>query len=443
MTRFVSAVAFFVVGLSFSTGAMGDQITPEAAPTLLEADQTELEAALRGLAAAAEGEAALSPEFKSALQKVITGLREQERRRELRSELPAVGMENRGFLDRLHPYADMRLRFEHDGSRPGAGDRNRLRARLRIGANYDITETVTAGFRISTGDSDDPNSSNQTFGSMFDSWQFDLDRAFLKYSPEWLKGAWLIGGKFDNPFVTSPVYGELVWDGDVNPEGVAGGYTWSRDGMQAGFSTAGYIPVQGGDDSATIFATQLFARNEWSDHLSSMLAIGFTNYEDLHADEPPPFESVGDNPGGIAGNDIVGDRYRSDFGILNPIASITCDCLGWPLTLSGEYIYNTRAKGNRDDGYSVGTSTKFPLFDKNHNAFYQYQRIERDAVFAAFAQDDFTQSSNFKGHVLGFDWQLAGRINLRTWALFTKPIQNEGVSDKTQTRLRTDINVKF
>ena len=45
--------------------------------------------------------------------------------------------------------------------------------------------------------------------------------------------------------------------------------------------------------------------------------------------------------------DTVADAFLSDFSILNPIAAVTYDGWAMPLTLSGEYIFNTGARGGR------------------------------------------------------------------------------------------------
>ena len=106
-------------------------------------------------------------------------------------------------------------------------DRNRARTRLRVGATYKIRDDLVFGTRIVTGNFDDPQSPHHTFGTTFNSLRLSLDRIFLKYSPQRAPGFWVTGGKFAHPFYANPVYGELVWDADVQPDGIAIG-----DGIQ-------------------------------------------------------------------------------------------------------------------------------------------------------------------------------------------------------------------
>jgi hypothetical protein len=51
-----------------------------------------------------------------------------------------------GWGDRIRPLGDMRRRYEWDGNRfSGAGNRSRVRARLRIGAKTDVTDELVGG----------------------------------------------------------------------------------------------------------------------------------------------------------------------------------------------------------------------------------------------------------------------------------------------------------
>lgn len=150
----------------------------------------------------------------------------------------AVG-EGNGLWDRFHPSADARLRYELDANRGGGGDRHR--ARFRFGATVDVTDGLTGTLRIRTGDSSDANSPHQTFGNEFDSWEIALDRAFLRWEPSMVEGSWIEGGKIPNRFKTNPVYGELVWDADVNPEGGQLGYQHSSGGLVLGLTTGVWV----------------------------------------------------------------------------------------------------------------------------------------------------------------------------------------------------------
>ena len=118
--------------------------------------------------------------------------------------------------------------------------------------------------------------------------------------------------------------------------------------------------------------------------------------------EPDGNTAVFDNYN--AGNkvDPINGGFLSDFHIVNPIVSLTTPVADKPLTFAGEYILNTGAKSDDDaNGYAVGASLGKLVAKGDWNAYYQYQRVQQEAVFSPVAQDDFQQSTNFQGHVFG------------------------------------------
>ena len=122
-------------------------------------------------------------------------------------------------------YGDFRLRYEGDFDLEEQPDRHRARIRFRLGANYEVVDDLLIGARIVTGDRGDPNSPHVTLGDGFKDFEISLDRAFASYRPGWFEGSSLTAGKLAHPFDRNPVYGELVWDADVQPEGIVGGYS--------------------------------------------------------------------------------------------------------------------------------------------------------------------------------------------------------------------------
>lgn len=163
------------------------------------------------------------------------------------------------WVNRVHPFFDLRLRYEGifypdgndvTGAFPNfnaintgqpfntAGDqfspqynadqnRNRFRIRVRGGAEMDLTDNFTTGFRIATGETNSPVTTNQTIGlnnngqgGQFSKYAIWLDRAYLKYelsAKDEDRSLSLIGGRFDNPFFNTP----LIWDDDLGFDGAA------------------------------------------------------------------------------------------------------------------------------------------------------------------------------------------------------------------------------
>ena len=178
------------------------------------------------------------------------------------------------------------------------------------------------------------------------------------------------------------------------------------------------------------------------------LALGYYLYTD-----PTPDGSrtiLGDNAGNATvdtDGDGDADKFRSDFGILNPIIAFNYDGWKYPLTLSGEYILNTLARGGNDQGMAVGVALGKTQNKGDWQAYYQWQLVEQDAVFSPFSQDDFLFQTNHRSHIFGLRHQLTDNMGLHLWGLVsaldkTSPGSTTD-SDRDQWRLRLDLDIKF
>ncbi len=120
-------------------------------------------------------------------------------------------------------------------------DRERLRFRVRVGAEVSLVDGFTAGLRIATGSDNSPVSTNQTLGGSgnFSKYAIWLDRGYLKYETGIGDGRLALSlGRFDNPFFSS----EVMWDDDIGFDGIAmqGSYNLNR---VTPFFSAGAFPV--------------------------------------------------------------------------------------------------------------------------------------------------------------------------------------------------------
>ena len=436
---------------------------------------SDTEQALDRLAKALQNEQTLSPETRQALQDLIAALRDERRQAQGHlatassptepsvrgatspNERSGAGLMSQDrptweqVFKRLKIYGDVRLRQESNFNLDDKPDRHRQRMRVRLRVDYQINEELLLGGGIRTGDPDDPNSPFVTLGGGFDDFEVSIDRALVTYRPAFAEGAWLTAGKFIHPFKRNPVYGALVWDADVNPEGVMGGWTLSDTGPfeQLDFMVGGYTVLEDATtDDVFALAAQAAGRLTLAEDISANLAVGYYLYSD--ATPEGNLALLADNAGNAVvdtDGDGTADDFVSDFAILNPIVAFTY--AGWqmPLTLSGEYILNTQARGGRDQGWAIGASYGHTKSKGDWRLYYQWQVVEQDSVFSAFAQDDFLFQTNHRSHVFGVNYQFADNIGLHLWGLVSARDQTfPGLttdSDKDQWRLRADLTIKF
>ena len=140
-------------------------------------------------------------------------------------------------ITELELYGDTRLRYEYRGGRtapnqpvappaPGVAgrddwlERDRLRYRLRVGLRGTLADDWFFGLRLETSTSN--RSTNVTFGADSNNGPFSknddgifVGQAYFGYTgfPDFK----FTGGRMPQPLITTP----LVWDDDINPEGLA------------------------------------------------------------------------------------------------------------------------------------------------------------------------------------------------------------------------------
>lgn len=144
---------------------------------------------------------------------------------------------NVGAINGGNPYDPNNAAGVNPPIRNSLADRNLQRIRFRLGLQADIDPSVTAYFRLATGSQTNPDSTNQTLGGYFTDKGFWLDQAYVDIHRFEGQHLWL--GRMANPFRLT----ELVWDDDVNLDGVAASYERPvREGLRLHL-TGGAFPL--------------------------------------------------------------------------------------------------------------------------------------------------------------------------------------------------------
>lgn len=178
-------------------------------------------------------------------------------------------------------------------------DRDRFRARVRLGLKAEITQGLDADFRISTGNINDPVSTNQTLGNNGKRFEYAIDRAYLKYKDldndgyQWMT---LTGGRIPNPFVSS----DLLWDSDLSFEGFASTFKYNiagsddlfnqSDHSKSIFLTVGAFPLEEfelSSDDKWLFGGQIGTDWELLNQDRFNVAVGFYKYLNTEARPRP------------------------------------------------------------------------------------------------------------------------------------------------------------
>lgn len=291
---------------------------------------------------------------------------------------------------RLDLSGDLRVRQEWNF---GAGrDRSRSVLRARLRASYAMSERVSVGAQLVTGDPDDPNTADVTLGNFLDDLPVSLDQAWIRYRRGAVT-AW--AGKMPLPFRRT----DMVWDGDVSPQGVA---------------IAASLPVAGAtlDARGLWFVIDESAVARDSEMLGGQAAVIAPLGSDFSLDLAGSYYQyrlgslAGADAGDFRGNLISGGRYLSDFRLAEGIGTLRYTGIGprWPVSLAADYVRNLGAAVDGDTGFTAELAAGRATQSGDLRLAYSYSRVEVDAVLAAFSHDNLDLSTNYLLHslTLGF-----------------------------------------
>ena len=203
-------------------------------------------------------------------------------------------------LTELELYGDARVRYEVRSGKTGLPDtinspgdtvqRNRERYRLRIGLRGTLVDDWFFGIRLET--SSNPRSTNVTFGDdtvagpgpfAKSSDTFGVGQVYLGYKG--IRDLTLVVGKLQNPFVTS----SMVWDGDINPEGMVEQYKHTFSFNVGGGSSSAAAPSTS-KDGKTVASTS-------SSEPPTKISIDlFANFGQFVYDDTNPENPIGPTP---------------------------------------------------------------------------------------------------------------------------------------------------
>ncbi len=299
------------------------------------------------------------------------------------------------LLDQFSFKGDFRMRMENRNvelqNANTTGDQTRLRIRFRIGGDFHLTENLDVGFRLAGGGINNPTSTNITLDSTAGTKDFDLDRAFAKWTPGQFE---LIAGKFGVPYLKS----ELLFDSDLSLEGFSEKYTHKAGDTQMSMALGQYVVEETGasfDDDVFMVAYQGQLEHKISAG-KLILALSYYDFANLEG------STVTNNAGAGRRNTLTGGVYAFDINMFDVMAQFKTDVLGTPTTLFYEHVNNTASGVDQDEAWEVGVKAGKIKDFGDWQAKALYRETETDAVFSAWNDSDFHGAgTNSKGVELG------------------------------------------
>jgi hypothetical protein len=340
-------------------------------------------------------------------------------------------VESRGqesWTDSISVTGDVRLRY--DGIREdGSADRDRARFRARLGLTADVNDNVKAVLQFASG-GDNPVSTNQSFDDGFSRKDVGLDLAYLDWTPN--ANTHVYGGKMKNPLHRAGGHA-LVWDSDLNPEGVAVKY--AAGGF---FGTAGlmFVEERSSIDDSLLMAVQGGYEFDLSDGVTLIAGVGYMNYTDTVGNQPFYDGSARGNSVDLNGNLIL------DYKQLEMFAELDTKLGDLPFSVFANFVQNSDASA-ADSGIAFGAAIGKAGEPGTWQASWAYQDLEADAVISTFTDSDFGGGgTDNKGHVIKAkyalvdNWALAG-------SLFVNEVDEFAGNPHDYDRILLDLEFTF
>jgi hypothetical protein len=330
-------------------------------------------------------------------------------------------------------FGDIRMRYEYRSAQAPNNDRvslERYRYALRLGLRGDLTDQFYYGFRLET--AANPRSPWVTFGSSTSGAPYqgpfgkstagvNLGEIYLGWHPE--KWVDITVGKMPMPLYTTP----MVWDGDINPEGLAERFKYSVGSADL-FATFGQflyqdtnpnqtagtffpaLPVSTEASQPFLLAWQIGAVYHFTEDVSVKMAPVVYNYTGTGADNSKNLD------GGNAGSPGFDDVFVGEG------ANYPANAIG-----SGSYVGYSGYPGGQFDGFASDQTGINDLLILEFPAEFDFKIVNLNArVFGDFAEnlDGGARAAAAANAIKTFDNN--GTIGLQ----FVNPIPVHGNQDK-------------
>lgn len=334
--------------------------------------------------------------------------------------------------------------------------RDGFRSRVRFGAKFapdGPDGPVTAGIRLTTGETASPTTPFIRFGNLIRSESFNLDQFWLGVDPLQFFDTGpkdslpahlsLVAGRMPQPFWRgewNTWSSEMIWDRDVNPQGFVGKISVPNlaPSMQLQ-ATGGYFVIQQLDDfrfSGFTKDTYLVAEQLKAEYSPvGALAVTLYGFNDLNAGlfsgnfnpgsgavpqpgrpaqllSDPNFQRTNNQvtygPGAVGFVD-------NQFNVLNVTGQLHA-CLPFLETelrkpevyLVGDYANNTSVSEDKD-GFGFTLGLHGGKQDSGVNPFdvwATYRNVDNDATLATIADSDLGVGTGYRGVGLGANYRL-------------------------------------
>jgi hypothetical protein len=355
-------------------------------------------------------------------------------------------------------------------------DRIRFRGAARLAIESDLSDSIKAGIRLSTGNTSDLVSPSQTLDGT-PPYSFGIDNLYVRFDERNAqKFPWLsvVAGRFTSPWL-SPT--DLIFHKELNFNGVAftgrlglGDHSAEQSHL---FMTVGVMPIQEialSTSDKWLYAAQAGANIRFSDNQRLQFAVALYDYLGYEGREnapngstlldytAPQFFRTGNTLFDIRNdNDPTTNLFAlaSKFRLVNIAATYSALVGRYSLRVGADAVKNVgfneaeifartgQLVTPRTKGYQGDISFGYPsvMSAGAWRALIGYRYLQRDAVIDAYTDSDFHfGGTDAQGYYITADYGLANRVWMRLRYLSSNQIDLAPYAVDT---IQLDLNTRF
>jgi Putative porin len=300
-------------------------------------------------------------------------------------------------------------------------DRRRSNYRARLKFEADINDKVSVGLRLASGNDNNPVTTNTSFGDYFSKDEIWIDQAYVNVKP--IKGLTLTAGRMPNPFYAT----DLVWDADINLEGLAVSGDYGFNDSLKIFGTAAVLPLQEREiyDDSYLYAAQAGVGGQFASQFGYKAAVSYYDFSNVQSTVNAPNSRLTDwsAPKYLSkGNSLVNLRtdgttflagLASKYELMAFTGQLTYGTGPRQYRLSGEVVKNQGhdtaellalgLQDSGDTGYQIRFDAGYPVVSERNQwrVAAAFKHVEADAVLDVFTDSDFgLGGTDSEGYIL-------------------------------------------
>jgi hypothetical protein len=314
---------------------------------------------------------------------------------------------------------DLRLRYQYERRENDTEGRERGRIRYRLGFETEVNDQFKVGAGLASG-GEGARSTNQTFGDLggaFETPDIRLDYAYGEYKP--MKGVKVVAGKFKRkPYLWVPT--DLLWDGDINPEGTSINIVKSLTDEVEGFFNGGVWLLRHQDqvDMTDPFLAYSQAGIQWkSEKMDAKVAGTQYSFNGVQGQTQFDQNSSADTntyTGGVYKYDYDSYAVGAEFGVKELFGGLPLK-FDERIAVFGEYVQNFDPE-EQNIGWIAGVKFGHKKVKKQGNwqFKYMYAVLGKDAWLDALPDSDRYDPgrTDVKSHEASIQYALKNNVIL-------------------------------